>query len=636
MLCGVLPASRISLSVMRRVLGAAPLWHGTEVRISHWRAAATSTAASSGGSGDGGWLHEFYTIFVKLVKFVKPFALPTLFVSYVFWGAQDWTSATEIEVHRNRARHASVCHVQDAPDELDAALFKLDRLRSVSSSSMASLVLHYPPLCVIYKTLRPERVLDTWEAHLAYHRGALYLLDGEGSNALAQFTRAKKVWARVAWRDATAEARERRRERGRATLRVGDVHARFSKFDKARDAYEEVKSICRERDDFIRVRVDNNTGVLRFAEGLDDSAIEDMVTARNAVSAMAKGTDLFPDAAARSAFKQAMLAVRERVESRDEDDFPSAVQHVSSSEVHKGALERFAEKFKEQQVDTLILSGWGVHSPQVTVERLDRAKHILRKQLTARSNLVHMAACAHRSAFAYIEDLTKEEGGEFAWLTEMYSLLDRDWLEHSGGIRLLTALGIGLAGMLERGDVHEEVKADVIQLAKRCLDRVLSIPNPVQHGGKFYRARLLAGAWRGRLACTTGDTEHGLAILQDALQLFARLSEPASGTPFDSPRDVRIAALAQLTRAEFGPRNGRAQALDLARQLVSARGLGHQLWRDDIRPHPVVIDVDLIAEGRGTTREIGEANRLDVAHLKRFVDLIDSYVSDGQRKREPR
>ena len=123
-------------------------------------------------------------------------------------------------------------------------------------------------------------------------------------------------------------------------------------------------------------------------------------------------------------------------------------------------------------------------------------------------------------------------------------------------------------------------------------------PQHTAPSNKSYHRRLFGLTWRARLRCATGNTALGLDDAREATDLFRRLTPPAGTTLVDSPRDVRVAALAYMTLAEHGDSELRERNLDAALTLVKARRALQE--RNEViamHDHPVTIQVARIRRG---------------------------------------
>ena len=512
--------------------------------------------------------------------------VPMFVVANLFFGWKDYAVVKSMVAHRSKARQYAVKGLPGptllARDHLISSLEDVKKLKTVLNGP--EVAVHQLSLMAFLCTLRPGYMLEMWEAHLRYHLGVMMLAAGEVEASSKELWTSRRLWNHVSIiGTAIDEVGRLENEHGRAIIRCGDHRARFTTFDKALAECLAAESVL-PADRFLHARVLNNLAVARFAEGLDQTALADMADAAQRADDIVKPL-LNLGAQDVQAFNEAWSKRTSRK--------PSDVQHIR---IVTDAMER-DEVHTATALSPVFFSEARHH---VRFESVDRARVVLRKSLTARTNLIHMSACAGEGTVDHIHTLVKKANGQFTRLSPLYCGLDQTWLAHGGGARVLLAIGVGLVGALERKEVPDIQRTKVEKLATRCF--TLALKDAPQHtapSNKSYHRRLFGLTWRARLRCATGNTALGLDDAREATDLFRRLTPPAGTTLVDSPRDVRVAALAYMTLAEHGDSELRERNLDAALKLVKARRALQE--RNEViamHDHPVTIQVARIRRGR--------------------------------------
>lgn len=632
-----------------------------------------SASSSSSGSADGGaedpqpasrWWQAVKAWVRDQARSMVAGVVTVYAAGSVFWAFCNKVDVEKMDSMRRQARHSFVHLDSDAIvalDNLSNALDTLDEIRARLTPALYPV--HWWSLALLLGTHRVKHALDVWEAHLRNHIGAMLLLEGDGERATVELKTSRKRWNGMATGtpDKSAEEAEALREEMRAQTRIADVEARFATFDEAARQYEAAMKTS-DAEGFVAVRIRNNLAVAKFAEGLESDAVDDMETARDQVSGLVVLQDL--PTYRYKLLRKAAGALRAKLDDDHNRDarkrsWLEALQALDSGE--RNEIEEFAEKCRGHQVDTLIDRAFWfspAHTACERVEQLDRAKHILRKQLTARANLVHMAACASESdrrfrLADYVVDLLDvHTGGDFKWLSDAYEQLDLEWLRTQGAARVLTVVGAALVALVERDDIQGTQATNAMALAGKCFAEVLR-REPKRVGSRMFRVQLLAGAWKARMQLWLGDRKAAVASVGKAEAMFKRLEAPVGGKLrlLDSPRDLRIAAMAYVVAARAAADNQTAERyVDAAAKLLNGRNMGksgkNQSWESACRVsvHPVLQEVETVraeiaarptkpAGASTPPAEKASKNVLSTTSMTRLTKLVNKLIAyNGTQK----
>lgn len=295
----------------------------------------------------------------------------------------------------------------------------------------------------------------------------------------------------LARRQATSHARSRWafNETSRVRVKLGDVYSRARKPAAAMNEYAAVYSDQSLFRSFWAIRAKNNEAVVHFGHGQDEQALTSM-------------REVAADTA--SWLSRHDLHLRDAADARSLSDAVQKLIYGSRSDmIVSAALLQLVNMGADDAVDVLHLAPAvtvGSQVPQylnaasvntftgaqeVAIEYLERVRLMLRKYVTSRASTL-LIACAPCST-ALVDQASGHFDGELLLqLLEdavspplgkhgatVYTTLDREWIEHVGATRMLSAVGVALVELAGAGALPAECRDDALALAERLTRHAL-------------------------------------------------------------------------------------------------------------------------------------------------------------------
>jgi hypothetical protein len=352
-------------------------------------------------------------------------------------------------------------------------------------------------------------------AYIDYHRGTLLLRNLDCNNAQAMLARRLALPPIGSYTD------------NRTRIKIADVSSQTRDVHKAIRMYEQIAEPLQEDSlvgSFWKVRAMNNHGIVLFSIGVDSEALSLMTNSANSTDVWFLKNIVQNDMSAETIsflneeivrLKNAAFHYRYRKDNPSEYlsclvdlgkvDTVDILHLSKSSDFNPPSSEMVEDMFSNRK------------SALYAIECLERVRLMMRKRITAKANCVLFRSHPFSNYDEGDPDLfiLMEKLMNYDNFTILFKVIDKDWMQQEGRLRILTAIVSGMLLLYEDGrKTHEshdwtKWKSLLDSLTSELLTVSKSYTYPVSNVHEAY-----AHFVRGRYLLSSGDETNALKELK--------------------------------------------------------------------------------------------------------------------------